>query len=64
MGMIKNENEAREVLENLRTTLMRLLKGSSAASQGKGQVELREIYKYLLRPTAANAANRAATVLP
>ncbi len=48
MGMIKNENEAREVLENLKTTINEAIKrGVTPSSQEKIKVELMEIYKYL-----------------
>ena len=48
MGMIKNENEAREVLENLRTTINEAIKkGVAPPPREKVRVELMEIYKYL-----------------
>jgi ArsR family metal-binding transcriptional regulator len=48
MGMIKNENEAREVLDNLRTTINEAIKkGVTPPLREKIKVELMDIYKYL-----------------
>ena len=48
MGMIKNENEAREVLDSLKTTINEAIKkGVPPPSREKIKVELMEIYKYL-----------------
>jgi uncharacterized protein (DUF169 family)/ArsR family metal-binding transcriptional regulator len=48
IGMIKNESEAREVLEELRSTINRaILIDVVPAPKEKVKVELREIYKYL-----------------
>jgi ArsR family metal-binding transcriptional regulator len=48
MGMIKNENQAREVLENLRTIINEAIKkGVAPAPREKIRVELMELYKYL-----------------
>ena len=48
MGMIKNESEAREVLENLRSTINEAIKkGVAPPPREKVRVELMEIYKYL-----------------
>lgn len=48
MGMIKNESEAREVLENLRTTINEAIKkGVTPPPREKIKVEIMDIYKYL-----------------
>ena len=48
MRMIKNEDEAREELENLRNTINEaILKGVVPAPREKIRVELMDIYKYL-----------------
>ena len=48
MRMIKNESEAREVLEELRSTINGAIKkGVAPAPKEKVRVELMEIYKYL-----------------
>ena len=48
MRMVKNENEAREELENLRNTINEaILKGVVPAPREKARVELMDIYKFL-----------------
>lgn len=48
MRMVKNENEAREELENLRSTINgAILKGVVPAPREKARVELMDIYKFL-----------------
>jgi ArsR family metal-binding transcriptional regulator len=48
MGMIKNENQAREVLENLRTIINEAIKeGVAPPAREKIRVKLMDIYKYL-----------------
>jgi len=48
MGMIKNESEAKEVLENLRTTINEAIKkGVTPPPREKIKVEIMDIYKYL-----------------
>ena len=48
MGMIKNESEAREVLEELRNTINEAIKIGVVRTLGeKPKVEIMEIYKYL-----------------
>ena len=48
MGMIKNESQAREILENLRTIINEAIKkGVTPAPRKKISVELMDIYKYL-----------------
>lgn len=48
MRMVKNEDEAREELENLRSIINEaILKGVAPAPREKIRVELRDIYKYL-----------------
>ena len=48
MGMIKNESQAREILENLRTVINEAIKkGVTPAPRKKISVELMDIYKYL-----------------
>jgi len=48
MTMIKNEGEAREVLENLRSTVNEaIVKGVAPAPREKVRVEPMELYKYL-----------------
>ena len=48
MTMIKNENEAREALENLRSTINEAIaKGVAPAPREKVRVEPMELYKYL-----------------
>jgi ArsR family metal-binding transcriptional regulator len=48
MGMIKNEGEAREVLENLRTTINEAIKkGVAPPPRERIKVEIMDIYKHL-----------------
>lgn len=48
MRMVKNEDEAKEELENLKNTINEaILKGVVPAPREKVRVELMDIYKYL-----------------
>ncbi len=59
MGMIKNESEAREVLENLRTTINEAIsKGVAPAPREKIKVEIMDIYKYLPQTNCGNCGEQ------
>ena len=65
MRMIKNKDEAREELENMRNTINEVISKGVVRLQGKklGSISWR-FTNICLRPTVANAVNRAVTPLP